>query len=294
MQSDTTIYFSGRPASLRTFSRRNVLTAGVGWLGGSREGGGVWGQAWADAGFVVVHVQQPGSDADAVRTAQRTGLGRVSRKELASAGQLLARFQDVVVVLDQIARQKARNEKWANVRADGAGVAGHSFGAYTVLGLGGQTHSGHSGHAGIEEPRVAALVALSPTLPVMGEPVWAYAKVKCPTLWLTGMLDADVLGNGATAEKRAAVFDTLPASRKAVLLLKDADHFTFSGSAQRVGSQRLDLQREATATHASSAGCQNHYRLAACTVARRPIGRNAFNGTSRTRPFGCVAAGMIV
>ena len=140
VQSDTTIYFSCRPASLRTFSRRNVRTAGVGWLGGSREGGGVWGQAWADAGFVVVHVQQPGSDADAVRTAQRTGLGRVSRKELASAGQLLARFQDVVVVLDQIARQKARNEKWANVRADGAGVAGHSFGAYTVLGLGGQTH----------------------------------------------------------------------------------------------------------------------------------------------------------
>ena len=44
-------------------------------LGGSRAGGEVWGRAWADAGFVVVHVQHAGSDLDAIREASRTGLG---------------------------------------------------------------------------------------------------------------------------------------------------------------------------------------------------------------------------
>jgi hypothetical protein len=36
-------------------------------LGGTREGGAVWGQAWAAAGFVVLHLQHPGSDLAAVR-----------------------------------------------------------------------------------------------------------------------------------------------------------------------------------------------------------------------------------
>ena len=36
-------------------------------LGGTRAGGEVWGQAWAAAGFVVVRLQHPGSDLDAVR-----------------------------------------------------------------------------------------------------------------------------------------------------------------------------------------------------------------------------------
>ena len=36
-------------------------------LGGGREGGDVWGQAWAAAGFAVVHLQHPGSDTAALR-----------------------------------------------------------------------------------------------------------------------------------------------------------------------------------------------------------------------------------
>ena len=40
-------------------------------LGGTREGGEVWGRAWAAAGFVVVHLQHPGSDLAAVRAVAR-------------------------------------------------------------------------------------------------------------------------------------------------------------------------------------------------------------------------------
>ena len=57
----------------------------------------------------------------------------------------------------------------------------------------------------------------------------AFAAVKQPTLCITGTRDDDVVGNNATAEKRAAVFGALPQGNKAMLLLKDADHATFSG-----------------------------------------------------------------
>ena len=52
---------------------------------------------------------------------------------------------------------------------------------------------------------------------------------KQPTLCITGTRDDDVVGNGATPDKRAAVFGALPQGNKAMLLLKDADHMTFGG-----------------------------------------------------------------
>ncbi len=36
--------------------------------GGNREGGDAWGQAWCEAGFVVLHVQHPGSDTEVLRS----------------------------------------------------------------------------------------------------------------------------------------------------------------------------------------------------------------------------------
>jgi hypothetical protein len=81
----------------------------------------------------------------------------------------------------------------------------------------------------LREPRMVALAAFSPSLPVAGDAVQAFAGIQRPTLCLTGTRDDDVIGNGATADKRAAVYGALPAGNKAMLLLKDADHMTFGG-----------------------------------------------------------------
>jgi hypothetical protein len=53
-------------------------------LGGSREGGDAWGQAWAGAGMAVLHVQHPGSDAEVLRHGMR------ALRAAASAEQLVA------------------------------------------------------------------------------------------------------------------------------------------------------------------------------------------------------------
>lgn len=211
-------------------------------LGGSRVGGDVWGQAWADAGFVVLHLQHAGSDIGAVRGAATSFRDRAALRSLGSAEQLLARLQDVVFAIDEIARRKTSDKAWRFVRSDAVGMAGHSFGAHTTLGVGGQTFPGHPG---IKEPRIAALIALSPTLPAIGDANRAFVAVIHPTLCITGTRDDDVVGNNATPDKRAAVFAALPPGNKAMLLLKDADHMTFGGVTGRAAGI---LPREAVST----------------------------------------------
>ena len=221
-------------------------------LGGTRAGGEVWGQAWAAAGFVVLHLQHPGSDLDAVRKVASSFSARAALRGVGGAQQLLARLQDVVFVLDEVARRHVRDARWAAVRPDSAGLSGHSFGAHTTLGVGGQSYPGFEG---LREGRITALIALSPTLPA-GDAPKALAGIVRPTLCITGTRDGDVVGNGATAGWRAAVFAALPAGRKAQLVLRDADHMTFGGQTGRAAGI---LPREAITQQLQA----QHYALVA-------------------------------
>ena len=226
-------------------------------LGGSRDGGDVWGHAWAASGLVVVHVQHLGSDFDAVRGVASSFRDRAALRSVGSADQLLARLQDVVFVLDEIARRQTIDKAWRSVRHEAMGMAGHSFGAHTTLGVGGQSYPGNTG---VKEPRIAALVALSPTLPARGDAAQAFASVTQPTLCITGTRDDDVVGSGATPDQRAGVFGALPAGNKAMLLLKDADHMTFGGVTGRAAGI---LPREAITTQLQP---QHHALVARITT----------------------------
>jgi predicted dienelactone hydrolase len=200
-------------------------------LGGTREGGEVWGEAWAAAGFVVLHLQHAGSDLAAVRAVTNTFTDKRALRLAASPAQLLARLRDVTFALDEIARRHAAQlERWASVRPAQVGLCGHSFGAYTTLGMAGQRYPGFGG---MDEPRLAAFIAFSPSLPVAGDARKIFDRITRPLLCITGTRDADVAGTDATPERRAAVFDALPAGNKAQLVLQDADHMTFAGQTGR-------------------------------------------------------------
>ena len=229
-------------------------------LGGSRAGGDVWGEAWAAAGMVVVHLQHAGSDIDAVRAGTGNFRDRAALRKLGSAEQLLARLEDVKFALDESARRKTVDKAWRAVRVDAVGMAGHSFGAHTTLGAGGQSYRGFTGSASMKDERIAALLALSPTVPSRGDARLAMAGITRPTLVITGTLDGDVVGNGATPDKRAAVFAALPDGNKALLLLKDADHMTFGGVTGRAAAI---LPREAVTTQLQP---QHHALVARVTT----------------------------
>lgn len=218
-------------------------------LGGTREGGSVWGEAWAAAGFVVVHLQHPGSDLAAVRSVTNTFTDQRTLRSLAGPQQLLARLRDVGFALDEIGRRHAAGQgQWGQVRPTQAGMAGHSFGAHTTMGMAGQRYPGFEG---ITEPRLAAFIAFSPTAPVMGDAHRAFERLDRPLLSITGTRDDDVVGVGATPERRMAVFAALPPGNKAHLVLQDADHMTFAGQTGRAAEivPREAITRDLQAAH---------------------------------------------
>jgi predicted dienelactone hydrolase len=210
-------------------------------LGGRRTGADVWGKAWAQAGMLVVHLQHPGSDNEALRGGF-SALGKASAPE-----QLLVRVADVKFAIDEMQRKVAAQQGlWADVPLQRLAVAGHSYGARTVQALAGQSYPKANGWSGLDK-RIKAFVAMSPAL---GKGTNAAqgrrdtAAMTRPMLVVSGTLDGDVLGNGETVEARRMLYDVLPAGRKALLYLQQADHLTFAGIEKIIPSNFL-LRREA-------------------------------------------------
>jgi predicted dienelactone hydrolase len=220
-------------------------------LGGTLEGGAVWGQAWAAAGFVVVHLQHPGSDLAAVRAVASSFTDQRGLRAVAAPAQSVARLRDVGFVLSEIERRHATGvDRWGSARTTQIGMSGHSFGALTTLGMAGQRYPGFEG---IEERRLASFIALSPSLPPAGDATQVFERITRPLLSITGTRDGDMVGTGATPERRMAVFGALPPGNKAHLILKDADHMTFGGQTGRPAEivPREPITRELqTAQHA--------------------------------------------
>ena len=227
-------------------------------LGGTVDGGSVWGQAWVDAGFAVVHLQHPGSDLNAVRGVTRTFTDQRALRTLAGPEQLMARLLDVTFALNEIEkRHAARQDQWHLVRPTQVGLAGHSFGAHTTMGMAGQRYPGFEG---ISEPRLASFIAFSPTVPMVGNAQRAFERLSRPLLSITGTRDSDVVGVGATPEKRQAVFAALPPCDKAHLVLMDADHMTFAG---QIGSAAEIVPREPKTRELQS---EHHALISAITT----------------------------
>ena len=196
-------------------------------LGGNREGGAVWGQAWADAGVAVLHLQHPGSDSDTLRN------GLAALRAAASAEQLLARVQDVRFALDEIESLTLSGaEPWSSLRRDAIGLAGHSFGAQTTQAVAGQRYSTATD---VADARLRAFIALSPSLPRDSRltPAQSFGAIARPFMAVTGSWDGDPFGGFDGGASRARVFDGLPPGRRALLWLDGADHMSFGGGPAR-------------------------------------------------------------
>jgi predicted dienelactone hydrolase len=202
-------------------------------LGGKKEGGDVWGKAWAQAGLLVVHLQHVGSDNRSLKG------GFAALREAMKPEQLVARIADVRFALGEIRRRQASGASdWAAVPVQKMAVGGYSLGARSTLAVAGWQRGGASS----SDLQPKAFVALSPAL---GKDVGLVqarqelAGVSRPVLMCSGSLDGEIMSNGETTESRRMVYDALPAGKKALLWLDGADHFTFAGNGKQIPSTML-------------------------------------------------------
>jgi predicted dienelactone hydrolase len=227
--------------------------------GGKRTGADVWGTAWAQAGFVVLHLQHPGSDAAAVKSL--SGFNKAMAPE-----QLLARVGDVKFAIDEMHRKHSAGQgRWADVPLGRLAMAGHSFGARTVQALAGQAFPQAGGWSGAE-PRIKAFIALSPALGRNATQAQARRDAQAmvrPMLLVSGSQDGEVLNNGETVATRRMVYDVLPVGAKALIWLDGADHMTFAGLEKQIPS--TFIIRRPSATLAAEAG--HHRTVALVTTA---------------------------
>lgn len=195
-------------------------------LGGSRETGRFLGEHWAARGYVAVFIQHPGSD-------ESVWQGRPLRERMralrgaADGENLLLRYADVTVVLDQLQRWNDDPQHPLSKRCDldRIGMSGHSFGAVTTQGVAGQQFFGAARYT---DKRIKAAVIFSPSAPRVGRTDDAFGAVSLPWLLMTGTNDTAPIGN-ITVENRLSVFPALPADgQKYELVLNEAEHSVFT------------------------------------------------------------------
>lgn len=192
-------------------------------LGGSRGGLGYLGRALAGAGFVAVHLQHPGSD---IAVWQGEDGGRTALAAAAlDVAQALARLQDGLFAVEQVLR--GAGALAGRVDPARIGVAGHSYGAWTVQHLLGQRIPGGDRGLRLPDPRLKAGIAISPSPPRGLPPRLAFARVATPMLHLTGTLDHGYV-EGATPADREIPYRAISGVPQALAVLAGATHVAFA------------------------------------------------------------------
>lgn len=198
-------------------------------LGGSRDGLGYLGRALAEAGYVALHLQHPGTDDALWRDA---GGGPALAAAALDPANAVARLLDGVFAVSEAIRRGGAAGDALAARVDPARIAfaGHSYGAWTAQHLLGQRIPGGDRGLPLPERRIAAGIALSPSPPRGLPPRLAFARVTTPMLHVTGTLDSGFI-EGATPADREIPFRAAEGSPGALAVLEGATHGAFADEA---------------------------------------------------------------
>ena len=197
-------------------------------LGGSREGNPYLGNHWASEGYVAIFLQHPGSD----RSVWEDASPRGRLTALKSAANLEAtrnRLDDVPFVIDQLETWNAEADHPLEGRLDleSIGLAGHSYGAVTTLGL---TDRTFGGQRTLHEKRIDAFLPMSPQPGKVGSPGDFFGSVSVPVLCMTGTEDGSPIDPTLSPADRRKVYAAFPSGDKYQLVFDGAHHFAFGGS----------------------------------------------------------------
>lgn len=225
-------------------------------LGGSQWGYAYLGRHLAAHGMVSIHCTHPGSD---WLLWDGKGMGRAIanlRRAADDPAVWRERPRDLSFLLGQLDELERRVPALAGRLARGRVAAvGHSLGASTVLALAGLRPELPGGDAVGDDPRVRAVVALSPQGTGAFLPAGAWAGITRPALLISGTKDEDPLLRGHGPAWRQEAWDGLPAGAKHLLIIDGATHMTFAagGLGEKAAPAHLDLINAAVAAFLAAA-----------------------------------------
>ncbi len=189
-------------------------------LGGTRAGYAHLGQCWASHGYLSLHLQHPGSD-DAVWRGQARPMQNM-RAATRDGRSALDRARDVSFALDQVLADPALA---ARVDTNALGLAGHSFGSWTVLAAAGQRLGPLEDR--LADRRFKAGIAMSSPVPARLRDD-TYADIRMPLLHMTGTEDVSPI-NDTTAAQRRVPYDRIAAPSQYLVTFEGGDHMIFGG-----------------------------------------------------------------
>lgn len=207
-------------------------------LGGSREAAGFLLEALAEAGFVAVSIQHPGTD-ESILAGVRSGEGRQALSRLTRGPDARAgasnRFGDVRFVIDRLAAEHAGGRFAGRFDLTRLGMSGHSYGALTTLVAVGQG-AREAALNPYQDRRIDAAIVYSPNAPRNQDPETALAGIRTPILHFTGTEDRTPFDLEETPDGRTIPFRTITGADQYLIILTGGDHQIFGGRVQRNGA----------------------------------------------------------
>jgi dienelactone hydrolase len=202
-------------------------------LGGNREASTYILQAVAEAGYVVVCLQHPGSDSGLL-AGRAPGSGQAALVAAGRAGMTgeaaRARYGDLRFAVDQLTAMAAPGGPLAG-KADLSrlGMSGHSFGALSTLTAVGQRLPSAPADTEFVEPRIKAAIVYSPNAPRGDDARQAFARIKTAMLHFTGTEDRTPFDLEKGPFERTTPFQAITGADQFLIVLNGADHALYGG-----------------------------------------------------------------
>lgn len=196
-------------------------------LGGSRDGAGFLSRFIASQGYVVVHIQHPGTDSS-LWEGKPGHPWDVIRATHIPRHATLDRLKDVPFALDNLSGMECASL----MDLDRIGMSGHSFGAMTTQIMAGQMRGAGKRQYHLFEPRFRAGIVYSPVPHRKKKDRAAedfYGSIKIPLLIMTGT-DDDSPVEHFGYQDRLEVFTHSGGPDQHLLVLDDGDHMVYNGS----------------------------------------------------------------
>ena len=207
-------------------------------LGGSVDGASFLSRYICAQGYVLVHIQHPGTDSS-LWEGKDGHPWDIIRNTHIPREATLARFEDVPFVLAQLPGWMAAHSEVGMIAdLNTMGMSGHSFGAMTTQVMAGMMFPDEEGELqSFHDPRFKCgiLYSMVPIFHLTDEaPEDIYASIKLPLLYMTGTEDASPV-EGWDYTKRLVVHEHSGAEDKHLHILEGGDHMIYNGSRGQLG-----------------------------------------------------------